>query len=112
MLRPEELTWTTRAEVCAQLAEFLLQTPPAPCAADAPEAEAEDTRGNAIALLSCLAGPTSIPALRRLLLDRHEARWQREHLVRALKRLKAVLPPEELKALLDDRALWDGLPRD
>jgi len=37
MLRPEELTWTTRAEVCAQLAEFLLRTPPVPCAADAQE---------------------------------------------------------------------------
>jgi hypothetical protein len=108
MLRPEELTWTTRAEVCAQLTEFLLETAPVPRAADGQEADRDSTRANAIALLACLAEPASVPALRRLLLDRRESKWEREHIVEALSRLGPTLPVEELKELLDDRTLWDG----
>jgi HEAT repeat protein len=70
--------------------------------------ETEDTRANSIALLACLAEPASVPALRRLLLDRRESKWEREHIVEALSRLGATLPVEELKELLDDRTLWDG----
>lgn len=78
MLRPEELTWTTRAGVCAQLAEFLLQTRPVPSAADAQEAEAQSARASAIALLACLAEPASVLAVRHLLLDRRQGKWQRD----------------------------------
>jgi hypothetical protein len=107
MLRPEELIWTTRAEVCAQLAEFLLRTPPAPRSVreQAPETEYERIRW--VTLLAQLGDHSSVPALRHLRRDHRESRWVHAEALYGLCRLGAVLPTEELRQILEDRSVWD-----
>jgi hypothetical protein len=108
MLPLDELRWTTRGEVCAPLLEHLIATGPATGSGFVPWNGEEPYSRRRVGELFCLlADETFVPALRQILMEREEAwsvRWAARE---ALERLEAVLPPEELAALLEDRSLWE-----
>jgi HEAT repeat protein len=113
MLRLEELGWTTRAEVCAQLAEFLLDTRPASGSRGRPRSSDEPNRSRVLRLFGHLADDSSVPVLRQILWNRREKRSARFQALEALTRLRARLPLEELQKLLESpfvRSLWDTDP--
>src|SRR5258708_4594470 len=64
-------------------------------------------RRRAVELFARLADEPFVPALRQLLGDQREEQRARMAARRALVRLKAELPIEELEALLRDQTLWE-----
>jgi HEAT repeat protein len=108
MLWVEQFQWTSRAAVCAQLIEFLNDTPPSPPLEDQPLPLTAPDRMAAVDLLARLADDTAIPGLRRILLNRNEERWVRIFALRGLSRFEEVLSLPELVELLIDRRFWHG----
>jgi HEAT repeat protein len=99
----KELRWTTRAEVCAQLWQYLLATWPVP--GDVPDAKPEtgsDGRDRVAELFATIADGTWIPSFKRLLLNRHETYRVRKDAREALRRLRATLSADEIADLLTD----------
>src|SRR5436305_1393239 len=111
MLWVESLRWTSHAEVCDQLAQFLFQTstiphPPHP-RRDHSRPASVPSRSDVAHLLALIADTTSAPALRRLVDDPAEEEYVRTLALQALARLQADVPLGELLRWLDDRSLWE-----
>jgi hypothetical protein len=110
MVQLQELRWTTRAEVCATLWQWLTQLSPELCEPEGQPEEIVEGWRRARALYFLLADETCLPTLRPLLLDRQADRDVRLRACRTLLRLKSTLPTEDLEDLLQDRLLWEGSP--
>jgi HEAT repeat protein len=103
MIALKELRWTTRAEVCEQLWQWLLAT--SPTADDVPGQQPEskpDRRDRVAELFATIALESWLPALRQLLRNRHETKWARREACRALVRLRALLPTDEITSLMTE----------
>ncbi|MGV3722739.1 MAG: HEAT repeat domain-containing protein [Actinomycetota bacterium] len=100
------LTWTTRAEVAAQLARYLRDTGPPPDLEAAPE---PSPRVRATELLRILAVPSQRLLLRALALNHGEEVEVRRNALWALERLGFGLSGGDLQRLLSDSSLYgDG----
>jgi len=97
------LTWTTRAEVAAQLARYLRATDPPPDLAAVPE---PSPRVRAAELLRILAVRSQRSLLRALALDHGEEVEVRHNALWALERLGFGLSGGDLQCLLSVRSLY------
>src|SRR6188768_2321519 len=106
MLPIEAIRWTSRAEVCDTLVQFLRDTPRSPLPPDHPQrCYFRSHRSEAASLLASLSDAALAPLFREHLLSEREEHTVRVEALRTLREWRVPLPAAELEQLLADRAL-------
>ncbi len=105
----DRFCWTSRAELCDQLLQFLFITPPAPLREYDRRTPEEWNRLRVASLLGDVADASCVPGLCRLLLNPSEEQPVRIQTLYGLVRQDELpcLPLSDLAALLHDRELWE-----
>src|SRR4051794_30078865 len=97
----ESFRWSSRTEVCEQLAQFLFQTCSIPIRRrDYTRPALVPARSDIARLLALIAEPASVPWLRRLVANTTEEHSVRIQALQGLARLQAEVPLPELRRWL------------